>query len=127
ALGPGRLARRMRAFVVGNVVIGLLLGVMSVAVFAALQVPNFFVAGMASGFLSVLPYLGVPLAMLPPTVAIVGRLPPARLLAVLATVISLHLVALNVLYPKLIGRRLRLNPLVVTIALLFWGWFWGAA
>jgi predicted PurR-regulated permease PerM len=127
ALTLGKIASMMRAFVVGNVVIGLLLGGLSAAAFAALRVPNFFLAGMASGFLSVMPYLGVPLAMVPPAVATVGRMPPAKLVAVLTTVIVLHLIALNVLYPKLIGRRLRLNPLVVTIALLFWGWFWGAA
>jgi predicted PurR-regulated permease PerM len=33
---------------------------------------------------------------------------------------------LNVLYPKIIGKRLQLNPLAVTLALLFWGWLWGA-
>jgi predicted PurR-regulated permease PerM len=32
-----------------------------------------------------------------------------------------------VLYPKIIGGRLRLNPLTVTLALLIWGWIWGAA
>jgi len=127
ALTLGKIASMMRAFVMGNVVIGLLLGLVSAAVFAALKVPNFFLTGIASGFLSVLPYLGVPLAMVPPAVATVGRIPPAKLAIVLATVITLHLVALNVLYPKLIGRRLRLNPLVVTMSLLFWGWFWGAA
>ncbi|HEV8253998.1 MAG TPA: AI-2E family transporter [Vicinamibacteria bacterium] len=127
ALTLGKIASMMRAFVVGNVVIGVLLGGLSAAAFAALRVPSFFLAGMASGFLSVMPYLGVPLAMVPPAVATVGRMPPAKLLAVITTVIVLHLIALNVLYPKLIGRRLRLNPLVVTIALLFWGWFWGAA
>ena len=36
------------------------------------------------------------------------------------------LLALNVLYPKLLGSRLRINPLAVTIALLFWGAVWGA-
>src|SRR5207247_3099876 len=127
ALTLGKIARMMRAFVMGNVVIGLLLGLVSAAVFAALKVPNFFLTGIASGFLSVLPYLGVPLAMVPPAVATVGRIAPAKLAIVFATVITLHLVALNVLYPKLIGKRLRLNPLVVTMSLLFWGWFWGAA
>jgi predicted PurR-regulated permease PerM len=33
---------------------------------------------------------------------------------------------MNVLYPKVIGKRLQLNPLLVTIALLVWGWIWGA-
>ena len=45
---------------------------------------------------------------------------------VVLCVIGMHLLALNVLYPKLLGGRLRINPLAVTIALLFWGTIWGA-
>jgi len=41
-------------------------------------------------------------------------------------VVGMHLLALNVLYPKLLGSRLKINPLAVTIALLFWGAVWGA-
>jgi predicted PurR-regulated permease PerM len=33
---------------------------------------------------------------------------------------------MNVHYPKFLGSRLQLNPLAVTLALLFWGWLWGA-
>ena len=40
---------------------------------------------------------------------------------ILAVVGLLHLLALNVLYPKLVGARVHLNPLVVTVALMFWG------
>ena len=48
------------------------------------------------------------------------------MLGIVLTVFGLHVFALNVLYPKLIGKRLQLNPLAVTISLLFWGWLWGA-
>jgi hypothetical protein len=41
-------------------------------------------------------------------------------------VLRLTLLALNLLYPKLVGSRVHLNPLVVTIALMFWGTLWGA-
>jgi predicted PurR-regulated permease PerM len=37
----------------------------------------------------------------------------------------LHLLALNLLYPKFVGSRVHLNPLVVTLALMFWGMLWG--
>jgi predicted PurR-regulated permease PerM len=37
----------------------------------------------------------------------------------------LHLLALNLLYPKLVGARVHLNPLAVTVALMFWGLLWG--
>jgi predicted PurR-regulated permease PerM len=39
---------------------------------------------------------------------------------------GLHILALNVLIPAIVGRRVHLNALAVTIALLFWGWIWGA-
>jgi predicted PurR-regulated permease PerM len=41
-------------------------------------------------------------------------------------VVGLHVFSLNVLYPKFLGNRLQLNPLAVTMALLVWGWLWGA-
>jgi predicted PurR-regulated permease PerM len=49
-----------------------------------------------------------------------------RFIAIVTVVAISHVIALNLLYPKIIGRRLRLNPLAVTLALLFWGWLWGA-
>jgi predicted PurR-regulated permease PerM len=47
-------------------------------------------------------------------------------LGIAATLLILHIVALNVLMPAIVGRRVHLNPLAVTIALLLWGWLWGA-
>jgi predicted PurR-regulated permease PerM len=44
-----------------------------------------------------------------------------------AIVMLIHILALNLLYPKLVGSRVHLNPLVVTVALMFWGFLWDAA
>jgi predicted PurR-regulated permease PerM len=82
--------------------------------------------GFISGFLSLVPYLGIVLALLPPLTAGIGTPTGPQMLALGAIVVSLHVFAISVLYPKLIGKRLKLNPLVVTIALLVWGWIWGA-
>ena len=49
-----------------------------------------------------------------------------EVLVIIITVTGLHMLAMNVLYPKLLGKRLQLNPLAVTISLLIWGWIWGA-
>jgi predicted PurR-regulated permease PerM len=74
-----------------------------------------------------MPYLGVILALVPPLAAGADKLHEGGAIAILVTVVGLHLFAMNVLYPKVLGKRLQLNPLVVTIALLIWGWIWGAA
>jgi len=122
----GLIGKMLRSFIVGNLLIGLLISAISVAIFGTLHVPFFYFVGFLSGFLSLVPYLGVVLAMLPPILVGIGQLEPGQLILVVLCVVGLHLVALNVLYPKLLGSRLKINPLAVTIALLFWGAIWGA-
>ena len=122
----GLIGKMLQSFIMGNLLIGLLTSVASLLIFAVLKVPFFYFVGFLSGFLSLVPYLGLVLAMLPPLLVSLGQLEPGDLVGVVFAVILLHLFALNVLYPKLLGSRLKINPLAVTIALLFWGWIWGA-
>ncbi|HZP23677.1 MAG TPA: AI-2E family transporter [Terriglobales bacterium] len=122
----GLIARMIRSFIVGNFIIGVFVSACSIALFGLIGLPYFYFLGVISGFLSLIPYLGVLLALIPPLVADLGHLTTGVALLVIAIVVGLHLGAMNVLYPKILGRRLQLNPLAVTIALLFWGWLWGA-
>lgn len=116
----------VRAYVIGNFMLGIFLSVASSLLFASVKLPFWLVVGPLSGFLSLVPYIGLPLAMLPPVVAALPGPPePARYLFLLVSVAVLHLLALNLLYPKFVGSRVHLNPLVVTLALMFWGMLWG--
>jgi predicted PurR-regulated permease PerM len=122
----GHISAMMKSFIAGNFAIGLFMGICSVVIFGFLGVPYFYFIGFISGFLSLMPYLGIALAMLPPIAAGIGVMSDTRLLLVAATVLGLHMLAINVLYPKILGSRLQLNPLVMTISLLIWGFIWGA-
>jgi predicted PurR-regulated permease PerM len=122
----GLISAMIRSFMVGNVLIGLLIGGVSTVVFGILHLPFFYFLGFISGFLSLVPYMGVLLAMAPPIFVGIGILNSADLLIIILTVLVLHLIALNILYPKLLGNRLQLNPLAVTMSLLLWAWLWGA-
>ena len=116
----------VRAYVIGNFMLGLVLSIVSSILFAAVKLPYWPVVGPLSGFLSQVPYIGLPLAMIPPMVAALpaGR-EPTLYLFLAASVALLHLFAMNLLYPKFVGARVHLNPLVVTVALMFWGMLWG--
>jgi predicted PurR-regulated permease PerM len=122
----GLIGKMMRAFLVGNLLVGVFLAVASIGVFAVLGLPFFYFVGPLSGFLSLVPYLGVVLALLPPIMVGFSQMDSGSLVFLVASVLALHVIALNVLYPKFIGNRLQLNPLTVSISLLFWGWYWGA-
>ncbi len=120
------IADMVRAFVVGNFLLGMLLAVISSILFWSMRLPFPLLVGPLSGFLSLVPYVGLPLAAVPPLFAALGvnRFPVYVL--VIVVVALLHLIAMNLLYPKVVGSRVHLNPLVVTFSLMLWGFLWDA-
>lgn len=120
------IAGMARAYVFGNFVLGVILSVASGLFFWAMKLPYYLLIGPLSGFLSLIPYIGFPLAMIPPffvALPVHDHLTPYL---IIGTVVGFfHLLALNLLYPKLVGSRVHLNPLAVTIALMFFGLLWG--
>jgi predicted PurR-regulated permease PerM len=121
------ITRMIHGFVVGNVIIGLILSVVSGLFFWRVGLHYSVFLGPISGFLSLVPYFGVVLALVPPFVVGLAQYNTtvAPLVVLLAGVVILHLIALNVLYPKIVGSRVHLNPVIVTLAIMFWGWLWG--
>jgi predicted PurR-regulated permease PerM len=122
----GLISAMVRSFMVGNLLIGLFVGAVSTIVFGMIHLPFFYFAGFASGFLSLVPYMGILLALVPPIFVGLGHTGSEDVFIIVATVIGLHLIALNLLYPRFLGKRLQLNPLAVTMGLLVWGALWGA-
>jgi predicted PurR-regulated permease PerM len=121
------IADMVRAFVVGNSVLGLLLAAASSLAFWIVHLPYALLVGPLSGFLSLVPYVGLPLAALPPLfVALTAYNTISGYLLVVAIVSVFHLLALNLLYPKFVGSRVHLNPLAVTFSLMIWGFLWDA-
>jgi predicted PurR-regulated permease PerM len=123
-----RIAEIVRSFVVGNFALGLLLAVASSLIFWKMGLPYPLLTGPLSGFFSLVPYIGLPLALAPPMLVSLMVFQGVSSFVLLgAIVMLLHIVALNLLYPKFVGSRVHLNPLVVTVALMFWGFLWDAA
>ncbi len=123
----GLISGMIRSFIVGNFIIGVFLSVCSMAAFGLIGLPYFYFIGVISGFLSLIPYLGVILALVPPLFIDLGHVTLPTVIMIFVIVVGLHLFGMNVLYPKILGKRLQLNPLALTISLLFWGWMWGAS
>ncbi len=109
---------------------------MSVVTLVVIAVSSFFfwmmgldyplLTGIASGLFNMVPYLGAVLAWVPPMVIGLATWKTiAPFLVIAVVLLTFHLLAMNLLAPELVGRRVRLNAVAITIALLFWGWFWG--
>ena len=120
------VAEMARGYVLGNFVLGLMLSVATTSFLFSIRLPYWPIVGPLSSFLSLVPNVGLPLAIIPPVVSgLTVYDQPAMYLVIGAVIALLHLTAMNLLYPKVIGSRVHLNPIVVTIGLMFWGTLWG--
>ena len=122
--GIGHMARQ---YVLGNLLVALISAALLAPVFFAVGLPYALVLGLVSAVLTLIPYLGVALSLGPPLLfALVQSDRGGPLLAITIAVVMVHIVAVNVLTPKLVGRSVKLNALAVTLSMMFWGWLWGA-
>jgi predicted PurR-regulated permease PerM len=120
------IAEMVRAFVVGNALLGLMLALISSVAFWVIHVPFPLLVGPLSGLLSLVPYVGLPMALLPPLAAALAPNTVSIYVLTIVSVAVLHLIAMNLLYPKVVGSRVHLNPLIVTFSLMLWGFLWDA-
>jgi predicted PurR-regulated permease PerM len=116
----------VREYILGNLLVALLSAAVITPVFVFIDLSYALILGPIVALVSLAPYIGLALAILPPVlVAIMEPHPMWHFVTLVLTVVVVHFVAVNLLAPKLVGRRLKLNPLSVTIAMMFWGWLWG--
>ena len=122
-----QVSTMIRSYLAGNALVALILMLASWGFFLMMHLDYPLLAGCVSGLLNLVPYLGVVLAWLPPFFMGMGKWSTiGPYLGIAVTLLVFHIIGLNVLMPAIVGRRVHLNPLAVTVALLLWGWLWGA-
>jgi len=116
----------LRDYLVGMSVVTLLVIAASSLFFWILGMDYPILTGIVSGLLNMVPYIGAVMAWLPPFVIALAKWKSiGQFVLIAAALITIHVLALNLVAPKLVGRRVQLNAVAITIALLFWGWVWG--
>lgn len=119
----GEFARIMVAFFRGQILIGLIMGVLLATGFSLAGLKFAVLLGICIGLLNIIPYLGSTLGLL--TV-----LPLAffqqdggflLLLMVLSVFVLVQLIESYFLTPRIMGRSTGLHPLVIIVAIFFWG------
>jgi predicted PurR-regulated permease PerM len=122
-----QVSTMLRGYVVGNALVGLILAFSSSLIFWMAHLDYPVLGGVISGVLNLVPYLGAVLAWIPPFLLGMAKWQSiGPFLGIAGALLVLHIISLNLLVPAMVGRRVQLSALAVTIALLFWGWLWGA-
>ncbi len=112
----------------GIALINLGLGLATGAIMALLDMPNPVLWGTVAALLNFFPYVGSATTLVLLTVvAFVTFDNTGHVAAVTASYLALATLEGQVAQPLVVGRRLKLNPIIVFLALWFGGWFWGIA
>jgi predicted PurR-regulated permease PerM len=116
----------LRDYLAGMTLVTLMVIAASSLFFWLMDMDYPILTGIASGLLNMVPYIGAVMAWLPAFVIALAKWKTIGSFVFLAGgLTAIHVLALNFVAPQLVGRRVRLNAVAITVALLFWGWVWG--
>jgi AI-2 transport protein TqsA len=107
-------------------VVNLATGAGVVLLLLVVGVPYPLLWGVLTFFLSYVPYLGLTIAMIPPTLLALAESGLGWATVVIAGVVVINVLAENALSPYLMGRGLNLSPTVVFFSFIFWVFLLGA-
>jgi AI-2 transport protein TqsA len=123
--GAARALRQVQRYLVLKTLISLSTGV-AIGLFMRLLAIDFALFwGFLAFVLNFVPNIGSVIAALPAIVIALLQYGPERALLVMAIYLGVNFTLGNVLDPIVIGRQLRLSPLVVLMSLVFWGFTLG--
>ena len=113
------------SYLVSMTLVNLFEGTMIGLGLALMGMPNPLLWGVLAFFANYIPYIGAMIAGTIVTVVALVSFDSASH-ALIAPMIYFGVnFADNFIAPYVMGRRLVLNPLVVFVAVMFWGWIWG--
>lgn len=116
----------LRDYLAGMTMVTLLVIAASSVFFWLMDMDYPILTGIASGLLNMVPYIGAVMAWLPAFVIALAKWKTIGTFVLIAGVLTtIHVLALNLVAPQLVGKRVQLNAVAITISLLFWGWVWG--
>jgi predicted PurR-regulated permease PerM len=106
---------------------GLLVGIVTWAVFAWIGVRYAGLWGVAAGVLNCIPYFGPTIIMIASTAAAVLQFKSVAMVSLVAgTSVAITSLEGFLIAPIALGRAARVNSVAVFVAVMFWGWMWGA-
>jgi predicted PurR-regulated permease PerM len=115
-------------FIKGMAVVYLIVGILNSVGLALLGIPNAILFGFIASILTFIPYVGITIgALVPITIAWLlydSLIYPLGVIAVFAFV---QVLEANVIFPIVVGHRLKINALAAIVVIVMGGLMWGAS
>ncbi len=121
----GAISRTMTAYALGLSFVMLIMAGATTICLMLLRIDYYYVLGPIAGIAILLPYVGVILSTIPAVAVAFFQYDGEKALLVFLVYSLMQFLEGNVLTPYIVGSKVRLFPLTVMIAFIFWGTIWG--
>jgi putative permease len=102
-----------------------IVAVVAIFLLYLIGVQYFILLGLIVGIFNLIPYLGIFTALLISCAVTFATMDARHALYVAVSIICIHLIDSNYLMPKIVGSKVRLNPLIVVIGVVLGELIWG--
>ena len=121
-----RIQKEISRYLLTITIINSCLGIIVMLVFALIEMPNPVLWGTMAALMNFIPYIGaICSAVIISLVSFVtfDTLPNIFLAPV--TFLIITSLEGQIITPQILGNRFSMNPLLVFLCIIFWGWLWG--
>ena len=108
----------IRSYITGLFLEMAIVAIIACLVFWALGSKYIFLLGLLVGILNVIPYIGIFTAFVISLLITFATSDGQHALFVALAVIGIHLIDSNLLMPKIVGSKVKINPLVVILGVI---------
>lgn len=115
-------------FVKGMLLVYLIVGVLNSIGLAIIGIPNPVAFGFIASILTFIPYIGIIISsLLPMAISWITYDSMWYPMGIVLVFTIVQLLEANIIFPFVVGKRLKINPLVIIIVIIAGGILWGAA
>jgi predicted PurR-regulated permease PerM len=121
------ISRTLSGYALGLSFVMLIMAAATTLALMALNLSYYYILGPLAGIAILLPYVGIILSTVPAVAIAYFQDGGSKALLVFLVYSLLQFLEGNILTPLVVGGRVRLFPLTVMVAFIFWGLLWGVA
>ncbi|MDP2301930.1 MAG: AI-2E family transporter [Ignavibacteria bacterium] len=122
------ITKQIQNYIISKIIINLATGIITAFALFLLDVDFPIIWGLLTFFLNFIPTIGSAVALILPTLMGIIQHDSLGYGVLIAAIMALiQTLAFNITEPILLGRRLDLNPIMILLSVLIWGYIWGIA
>lgn len=121
-----KITEQIQRYIIAKVGVNLIAGIITTIVLSIIGVDFPIVWGLFVFLFNFIPTIGSAAALVFPVLFTLVQFDSVgTMILVLALMAGIQTLAFNVAEPMILGKRLNLNPLLILLSVLLWGYIWG--